>query len=82
MAIVGVLVHTDPGNVQVQEKLATLQGVDVHTFDVPGQIALVIESDNVRQAHNLLDKSIATTEGVLATYPIYTHFGDIEEGDE
>jgi nitrate reductase NapAB chaperone NapD len=79
MAIVGALVQTEPKISQVvQKQLATFEDVTVHPFEHPGQMALIIEREDLNQIHHLLTNSIETTDGVLAVYPIYTHLDEVE----
>lgn len=79
MAIVGALVHAEPKISQrVQEQLARFENVDVHPLKLPGQLAVIIESEHINQAHHLITNAIETTDGVLAVYPVYAHLGDTE----
>ncbi|MCP5016356.1 MAG: hypothetical protein GY938_13960 [Ketobacter sp.] len=79
MAIVGALLHAEPKVSQaVQKHLSGFDNVEVHPLESPGQMALIIESKDINQAHHLITNSIGTTEGVLTVYPVYAHLDDIE----
>ncbi len=83
MAIVGALVHVESGVRQVvQKQLAAFKDVDVHPLEAPGQMALIIERENLNQVHHLITDSVENTAGVLAVYPVYTYLGDILEDTE
>lgn len=82
MAIVGALVHGEPALAQtIQEALSALNGVSVHPLAVLGQMAVVVETEDINQAHAVLTQSVEPTEGVMAVYPIYTYLDEVSDSE-
>jgi nitrate reductase NapAB chaperone NapD len=82
MTIIGALVHSEPALMQtVQNDLSVLDGISVHPLMVPGQMAVVVEAENINQAHSVLTDTIENTEGVMAVYPVYTYLGEVSDDE-
>ncbi|MCA8977707.1 MAG: hypothetical protein KDC98_23485 [Planctomycetes bacterium] len=63
----------------VQERLASLPGVD--TFEVEGRdrMGLVLEAPDLDAAHTFLTEHVDTIDGVLGTWPVSV---EIDTGSE
>ncbi len=74
MAVVGAFARIDLSSPQaVRERLAAVSGVTVFDLGEAGKIGLVIEADDLDEAHRKLRVEIEEIEGVLGVWPVYAH---------
>lgn len=75
--LVGILARVD--RVSNPRLVQDLDGMDgVSTFEVgdPGKLGILLESGSTEDAHRILTERIGNWAGVLATWPVYSHFGE------
>ncbi|MCA8959525.1 MAG: chaperone NapD [Planctomycetes bacterium] len=72
MTIVSALARVDiPRIAETKQRLSRLPGVEVQSTVDPGKLAVVIEGASIDATHHVLTQQVATTDGVLAVWPIY-----------
>lgn len=76
MVISGIFIETVPGKAQpAAEKLATIEGVEVHHIETDYKIVITLETETVDQSYRTA-ATFKEIEGVLATCLVYTNFED------
>jgi len=77
MTVLGVLarVSTDDRQ-QAVDVLEQLPGVSTFSVGEEERVGILIESEDVDNAHRTLKESVARVPGVLGTWPVFSHFGD------
>ena len=83
LATVGAYVRVDPAReVEVRAQLDRLDAVETFDVDGEGKVGVLIEAGDLDAAHAVLVERVQKTEGVLAAFPVYSHFGDPEEEEQ
>jgi len=83
MAVVGAFARIDVSDPQaVHRRLAAVDGVSLFDLDPPGKVGLVIEADDLDDAHEKLRTDIERVDGVLGVWPVYAHLEPDEAQEE
>jgi nitrate reductase NapAB chaperone NapD len=77
MVIVGAFARIEGERADdVRQRLARLPGVEPFLLDEPGKIGLIIEADEIDQAHAVLTGPVRATPGLLGVWPISIHLDE------
>lgn len=80
MTLVGAFARVDAARRgEVQRGLAMFEGVETFDLDDDGKLGLLIESDSLDAAHELLTKRIEPLAGVLCVWPAFVHAGEPDD---
>jgi len=75
--LVGILARVDhDSNPDLCRDLDRLKGVSTFEVGDSGKLGLLLEAENIAAAHRILRDDIERMAGVLAAWPVYSHFGD------
>lgn len=76
MVISGIYVETIPGQAEhAAEKLASINGVEVHHIHEGKKVILTLETETVDQSYRTAE-TFKEIDGVLAICLVYTNFED------
>lgn len=79
MALLGVLARVEVADrSQATRQLEQIDGVSTFSVDEQERIGILIEASSVNSAHELLTTEVNCVSGVLGTWPVFSHFEDVE----
>ncbi len=74
MQVVGILARVDVlTRSQVLTRLNGISGVSTFAVDDEQRVGIVIEGESIDDAHQILTEQVAKVDGVLGTWPVYSH---------
>ena len=74
MAVVGAFARIDRDDKEAtRSRLDGVTGVSTFLLEDPARIGLVIEADDLDQAHEMLRNEVEKIDGVLGVWPVYAH---------
>lgn len=75
--LVGILARVDrDSNPDLPQDLGQIQGVSTFEVGDDGKLGILLEAETTDAAHHTLREEIEQTAGVLAAWPVYSHFGE------
>jgi len=75
--LVGILARVDfDSNPDLCQDLDQIEGVSTFEVGVSGKLGLLLEAESTAGAHYILREKIEKLAGILAAWPVYSHFGD------
>lgn len=83
MPVVGSFARVDvDAHDQVRERVELLPGVTTFDLGTREKIGLLIETDDLETAHELVNTRIPSVAGVLGVWPVSVHLDEQESGPE
>ncbi|RMF75547.1 MAG: hypothetical protein D6744_13340 [Planctomycetota bacterium] len=77
MVTVGAFARIDAAHrAELTQSLARLEGVETFDLGDEGKLGLLIESNSLDAAHELLATRIEPRNGVLCVWPVFVHAGE------
>ncbi len=75
--LVGILARVDyEANPGLRDDLRRIEGVSTFEVGDEAKLGILLEADDVDAAHHTLRQEIEKTAGLLAAWPVYSHFGE------
>lgn len=77
MVIVGAFARVETTDVEgTRRRLAALDGVSTFDLDRPEKVGVLIEADDLDDAHARLTTQVQRVEGVMGVWPVYVNNED------
>lgn len=75
--LVGILARVDyDSNPDLCRDLGQIEGVSTFEVGDSGKLGLLLEAESTEAAHHILKDEIEQMAGILAAWPVYSHFGE------
>ena len=75
--LVGILARVDyDSNPDLCRDLGQIEGVSTFEVGDSGKLGLLLEAETTEAAHHILRDKIESLAGILAAWPVYSHFGE------
>ncbi|MBC8405917.1 MAG: hypothetical protein H8E15_11865 [Planctomycetes bacterium] len=75
--LVGILARVDEeANPGLRTELDGMSGVSTFEVGEEGKLGILLRAESTDQAHHRLRHDIEGANGILAAWPVYTHFGE------
>ena len=83
MALLGVLARVEVADrLQTTQQLEQIDGVSTFSVDEEERMGILIEASSVNSAHELLTTEVNRMSGILGTWPVFSHFDDVESSHD
>ncbi|MDP6849478.1 MAG: hypothetical protein QGH51_04500 [Planctomycetota bacterium] len=81
MAIVGAFARIEPGlQKRAEVALTAIQGVSTFELEDSSKLGILVETDSLESAHEIIRYQIESIDGVLGVWPSYANIEDeVEE---
>lgn len=75
--LVGILARVDESsNPELRKDLEQMPGISTFEVGQDGKLGILLRAESTDQAHHRLRHEIEEANGILAAWPVYTHFGE------
>lgn len=75
--LVGILARVDEeSNPALRTELEQMPGISTFEVGQEGKLGILLRAESTDQAHQRLRHEIEGANGILAAWPVYTHFGE------